>query len=165
VLNDLGVSRTLFAVMPVPQALLRFFWAQKRAGVNSRVNNGDSPKVGPWMRYFRVAGTQKRAWPTPVITRGPQQIEDDEAQRHWRWHREPDCGIAWMTAGDVAHVLEYLTFVDGFGLIRLDHGCRDFLLRQCGGTEFGAPNRACHDSDCGRKKSRYLLAILRIWID
>ena len=34
-----------------------------------------------------------------------------------------------MTATDIAHSLEYLTFIDGFGLIKVDHGVRDFLLR------------------------------------
>jgi hypothetical protein len=39
----LGVSRTLFAVMPVPQALLQFSRRKNPAGVNSGVNNGADP--------------------------------------------------------------------------------------------------------------------------
>jgi len=39
----LGVSRTLFAVMPVLQALLQFSGRKNRAGVDSRVNNQADP--------------------------------------------------------------------------------------------------------------------------
>jgi hypothetical protein len=34
-----------------------------------------------------------------------------------------------MTAGDMVHVLQYLGFVGGKGLIRLDRGVRDYLVR------------------------------------
>jgi hypothetical protein len=34
-----------------------------------------------------------------------------------------------MTAADICHALEYLSFTDGYGLIKVDHGVRDFLLR------------------------------------
>jgi hypothetical protein len=34
-----------------------------------------------------------------------------------------------MTGADIAHALQYLRFTDGFSLIKLDRGVRDFLLR------------------------------------
>jgi hypothetical protein len=34
-----------------------------------------------------------------------------------------------MSRSDLIHALRYLTFVDGFGLVRLDHEVRDYLLR------------------------------------
>jgi hypothetical protein len=34
-----------------------------------------------------------------------------------------------MSRGDICHALECLTFTDGYGLIRIDHQVRDFLLR------------------------------------
>ncbi len=34
-----------------------------------------------------------------------------------------------MTAADICHALAYLRFTDGYGLLKLDRGVRDFLLR------------------------------------
>jgi hypothetical protein len=43
--------------------------------------------------------------------------------------REPIRSPDEMTAGDMVHVLQYLGFVGGKGLIRLDRGVRDYLVR------------------------------------
>jgi len=34
-----------------------------------------------------------------------------------------------MTAADIVTVLQYMQFRDGFGLLKVDKGVRDFLLR------------------------------------
>jgi hypothetical protein len=69
----LGVSRTLFAVMPVPQALLQFSRRKKRAGVNSRVNNGGGPgkpQKSPLVRGRVGLGRNQRPAPRTLSSLG-----------------------------------------------------------------------------------------------
>jgi hypothetical protein len=59
----------------------------------------------PWERTPELTSQPRK--PEPI----PEELTDE------------------MTAADICHALEYLSFIDGYGLIRLDHGVRDFLLR------------------------------------
>ena len=69
-------------------------------------------------------------------------IEPDESEPPRK--RQPPVATlhAEMTRGDVAHTLEYLGFVGGYGLLKIDYDVRDFLLRAVW-MRFGNASRCC----------------------
>ena len=103
--NNNAAAHQMPKISPQSLAFLAGHASPEMAGEASGKRGGPSPYPGLWGRMPEPASQLRK--------REPVAEEVDEE----------------MTVGDVIHVLQHLGFVNGQGLLLLDRGVRDYLVR------------------------------------